>query len=210
MSESRRWPGALIAVEGIDGAGKTTQVVFLAEALRHAGLEVVASKEPTGGPHGAALRASATTGRLSPRDELQAFLADRREHVDTLIRPALERGAVVVVDRYYYSSAAYQGARGIPVEEVIALNEAFAPRPDLVVLLDVPANVGLGRVRRRDTVENLFEREEELQRSLEIFRSLQGEHILRLDGQRPVEALHAEILEAVLQTPGVAPLLSRA
>src|SRR6476660_6710847 len=100
--------GILVAFEGIDGAGKTTQAELLGRHLRQAGLTVVQTKEPTSVPHGQRLRASAATGRLGKDEELQAFLDDRRDHVRTLIAPALGRGEVVIVDRYYFSTAAYQ------------------------------------------------------------------------------------------------------
>ncbi len=134
-------PGILVAFEGIDGAGKTTQANRLAERLRAADIDFVQSKEPTSGKWGTLLRASATTGRLSPEDELAAFVNDRREHVETLIRPALKAGKVVIVDRYYFSTVAYQGARGLDAAEVMRANEAFAPEPDLLVLLEVAPEV---------------------------------------------------------------------
>lgn len=174
--------GVLIAVEGVDGAGKTTQVGLLAGRLRVAGLHVVTTKEPTKGPWGVKIRESATAGRMPPEEELEAFLHDRREHVRTLITPELDRGSIVIVDRYYYSTVAYQGARGMEPQSLIAQNEAFAPRPHLLVIIEVPPEEGVARVRRRDMEENLFEKLEDLRRADTIFKSLQGEHILRLDG----------------------------
>ncbi|MBL9085553.1 MAG: dTMP kinase, partial [Planctomycetia bacterium] len=89
----------MIVFEGIDGAGKTTQVGLLVDALRRAGEDVVSSKEPTRGPWGMKIRESAVKGRLPEAEELQAFIEDRREHVRDLVGPALERGAIVVLDR---------------------------------------------------------------------------------------------------------------
>ena len=100
-----------IVFEGIDGTGKSTQVRLLAKALRELGQEVVTSKEPTDGPVGTRLRQSAEKGRLSPQEELDLFHQDRRDHVQSLIAPALERGDTVIVDRYFFSTMAYQGAR---------------------------------------------------------------------------------------------------
>jgi dTMP kinase len=195
-------PGVLIAIEGIDGAGKTTQAGLIAERLRAAGLEVVRTKEPTDGPWGQRLRASAATGRLSSEEELRAFVEDRREHVANLLRPALAAGQVVIVDRYYFSTAAYQGARGMDPEELLRLNEAFAPEPDLLVLLEVTPAVGVGRIREREAQGgNLFEREEDLGKSAAIFARLAKPYLLRLDGTRPREELTAAILTALRQGP---------
>jgi dTMP kinase len=111
--------GILLAVDGIDGAGKTTQVKLLADALRAAGENVLASKEPTDGQWGRRLRQSAQNGRLSLEDELHAFIEDRKEHVATTILPALAAGSVVLLDRYFYSTIAYQGARGADVATLV-------------------------------------------------------------------------------------------
>lgn len=162
--------GLLVAIEGIDGAGKTTQVAALADALRAVGLTVTTSKEPTSGPWGQKIRESATSGRMSLDDELAAFLEDRREHVRDLIQPALQRGEVVIVDRYYYSTAAYQGARGADPAAIVDENRAFAPRPHVLAIIDVPADVGLQRVEGRDGEGNEFEQLDALAESRRLFR----------------------------------------
>jgi dTMP kinase len=103
-------PGFLLVIEGVDGAGKSTVVQKLLEHCRERAIPCVASKEPTDGAWGRRLRESAQSGRLSLEEELELFLKDRAEHVEQLIRPALEAGKVVILDRYYLSTAAYQGA----------------------------------------------------------------------------------------------------
>src|SRR5687767_11083693 len=110
--------GLFIVIEGIDGTGKSTQAKRLGEWFLAQGREVVLSREPTDGPWGKKLRDSAATGRLSPQDELQYFLNDRREHVEEKIQPALAGGKVVILDRYYFSTMAYQGARGFDPAEI--------------------------------------------------------------------------------------------
>ena len=123
--------GLLIVFDGIDGVGKTTQSALTAQLFGERGIRCAYSKEPTSGPWGTKLRESAKAGRLSPEDELDYFLKDRQEHVQNTIRPTLDAGGVVVLDRYYFSTAAYQGIRGFDFWEIIERNEAFAPRPDL-------------------------------------------------------------------------------
>ncbi len=143
--------GVLIAFEGGEGAGKTTQARLLAIWLREQGYDVVATQEPGATKVGMRLRAllldTAHTG-LSPRAEALMYAADRAEHVESVIIPALERGTVVVTDRYVDSSIAYQGrGRNQPVGEVAGLNRwaTGGLEPDLTILLDLPPAEGLGR-----------------------------------------------------------------
>ena len=190
----RRLPGgAFLVFEGIDGAGKSTQVRLAAEALERRGLEVVVTREPTDGPWGRLLRDSARGQRLSLEEELQAFLEDRREHVERLIRPALKEGKVVISDRYYLSTVAYQGARGYDPEELLRMNEAFAPPPDLAVVLDLTPEVGMDRIRQRGA-RTSFEDLESLGRCREIYRQIERAWILRIDGARPAEEIRDEAL----------------
>lgn len=196
--------GFLVALEGIDGAGKSTLVPVLAAACVAAGRECVTSREPTQGPWGRRLRESATRGRLPLDEELELFRQDRLEHVSSVIRPALEAGKVVILDRYYFSTAAYQGARGADPEAVIRQNEEFAPLPDLLLLLDLPPEAGLGRVRARGDQPDEFEREQELTEARRIFLSLRHPRLVRLDASAPpatVRALAVEALTAALARP---------
>lgn len=160
--------GLLVAIEGIDGAGKSTLAKGLTERLTAAGVTVSTSKEPTNGPWGMKLRESASSGRLSPEEEVKYLLADRRDHVEQFIEPALRRGEVVILDRYFPSMVAYQGAAGVPVDELSAAN-AFAPRPHLMLLLDVEPSLGLERIRARGDRPNHFENEENLALCRQIF-----------------------------------------
>ncbi len=183
-----------IVFEGIDGTGKSTQVQTLANTLRHLGKEVITSKEPTDGPHGKRLRESAETGRLSPQEELDLFHTDRREHVEELIKPALARGAVVILDRYYFSTMAYQGIRGFDPLEIRKTNEAFAPQPDYVFVLEVPIDIALERIGYRDGQANQFEQREYLEKCHEIFSALPDQFIHRIDATQTPEQVHADIL----------------
>lgn len=189
--------GFLLALEGIDGAGKSVQARAVAAALEARGLAVVLTHEPTQGPWGRLLRESAVRGRLAPAEELEAFLKDREQHVREVIRPALAAGRVVITDRYYFSTVAYQGARGFDPEALLRRNEAFAPQPDLLVVLDLDPAAGRSRIGARDGQTNQFEQQAELERVRRIFLSLQKPYLLRLDARRPAADLTGEILAAV-------------
>ena len=187
----------LVAFEGLVGAGKTTQVRLLEAHLEADGIPFISTKEPTQGSWGQKIRSSAQSGRMSPADELDAFVRDRREHVAGLIEPSLAAGKVVIVDRYYLSTVAYQGARGLDPAHLLALN-SFAPAPDVLVILDVEPALGLQRIRQRGDRADLFELEEELAKARAIFRTLDLPGLHLLDATRPVESLHADISAAVL------------
>jgi dTMP kinase len=168
--------GLLIAIEGIDGGGKTTAAGALAQYCGERGILATLSKEPTGMKWGQELRRSAATGRLSLDDEIDLFHRDRDMHVHGTIRPAMAAGHVVIIDRYYWSTAAYQGARGADPHALVTRNEEFAPRPDLVILLDLPATVGLERIRLRGDEPNAFENAAALEKSRAIFLDLAARH----------------------------------
>ena len=187
----------LIAFEGIDGSGKSTQAAMLGEVLRREGREVVLTREPTHGPHGTKIRQSFTTGRLTAQEELDLLVADRREHVGSLIKPALERGAVVIIDRYYYSTVAYQGARGLDPRGVLELNRSFAPKPDLVFLVDLDSRVALERISARAGGRDLVETPDEQLRVRAAFLELAKTepHFVVIDGSLSVAAMHAQIVE---------------
>lgn len=200
--------GLLIALEGIDGTGKSTQAALLRDWLAGLGLEVLATKEPTGGPWGKKIRDSAISGRMAPQDELDAFVADRKAHVRDEIVPALRRGAAVVIDRYYYSTVAYQGARGLPKAEVLAANRAFAPIPDVVFLFDLEPEAGLDRVTGRGQGKDLFETVDELSKARENFRWLArtNQHVVQLDAAQAPGEVQRALLSALVRGPLLARL----
>lgn len=167
--------GLFIVLEGIDGTGKSTQARRLGERFTAQGREVVLSREPTDGPWGAKVRESGGSGRMSPQEELECFIKDRRQHVEELIAPSLAAGKVVILDRYYFSTMAYQGARGFDHDEIRRMNEAFAPVPDLLLILDLDVDLALQRIGARGDTANEFEKRESLQRCRDIFLSLADE-----------------------------------
>lgn len=193
--------GTLIVVEGIDGAGKTTQVGLLADALRTAGEEIVLSREPTDGPWGQKIRQSAQNGRMAPQDELAAFIEDRREHVAKVIGPALAARKIVLLDRYYYSTIAYQGARGIEPEELAQRMPQFAPVPDVVLFLDIPPALAIDRISTsRGDVPNEFERIERLTAVRRVFTWLANSDplVARIAAERSIEEVHRQIVQVLL------------
>ncbi|MGI9169078.1 MAG: dTMP kinase, partial [Caulobacteraceae bacterium] len=155
--------GLLITLEGGEGAGKSTQFARLAPRISALGREVVTTREPGGSPGAEAIRALLVQGapdRWSPTAETLLIYAARRDHIERTIQPALERGAVVICDRFAYSTCAYQGAGGgAPADLIEALERHVlgALRPDLTVILDLDPGLGLERAARRGQGETRFE-----------------------------------------------------
>ncbi len=187
-----------IVLEGIDGTGKSTQARRLAEHFTAMGKTVTLSREPTDGPWGTLLRNSANTGRLSPEGELETFLKDRRQHVAEKISPALAAGHVVILDRYYFSTMAYQGSRGFDPLKIREDNETFAPIPDLLLILDLDVDTALSRIGSRGDTANEFEQRANLERCRQIFLSLKDEPFARLiDANRSADEVTESILASL-------------
>ena len=198
MTDTNR--GLLVVFEGIDGAGKSTQIRRLALLARALGLECIESREPTYGQYGKQLRESAAVQRLSRAREHELLLLDRREHLDTLVAPALARGAVVLLDRYYFSSIAYQAGSDLSAEQIRADNEAFAPRPDLLLILDLPVETGLARISARGDRPNAFEAVATLQHCREVYRNFSGEPFARMiDASADADAVTAQASAALVR-----------
>ncbi len=166
--------GFLVAIEGIDGAGKTTQAVLLEESLKKEGYPVLRLKEPGNSIYGDKIREIALKGRenISPQEEFELFLKDRMEDVKKNIRPALDAGKIVIMDRYYFSNIAYQGALGLDPFEIQRKNEEIAPRPDLTIILDITPGEAVRRIKNRNEPPNEFEREKYLAEVRAIFNLL--------------------------------------
>ena len=189
--------GILVALEGIDGAGKSTQAQRLASIFSTQGYPVASFREPTQSPWGRRLREAMATGRrvLAPSQELDLFLQDRHYDVTVNLLPALAACQLVFLDRYYFSTMAYQGALGIDPEYIRRLNETFAPVPDLVFILLIPPAEALRRIRQgRAQTADAFEREDYLLRVDEIFRTLRGSSIHHIAAEQ-----HSEMVTQVLQ-----------
>lgn len=192
--------GVLIVLDGIDGTGKTTQAKRLWETLRNDGWDAVYFREPSDSRWGLAIKKKAAVAdSLSPEEELSLFQKDREENVRKNIKPALAGKKAIVCDRYYFSTIAYQGARGIDPEMIRAQNESFAPKPDLVFILDIAPENGLSRIAKsRAKMDLHFEREDYLAGVRAIFRSFEGETIHHIDASRPEDVIYGDIEKVVL------------
>jgi dTMP kinase len=203
--------GLFIALEGGEGVGKSTQVRLLGEWLTAEGYEAVLTREPGDTEVGAALRRivlDPATGELSPRTEALLYAADKAEHVARVVRPALERGAVVVTDRYVDSTLAYQGAgRALTVDEVepVARWATTDLRPHLTVLLDLPVQQGLSRVVGPDRIEQeSVAFHERVRASFRAMAESDPEHYLVVEAGGTPDQVAADIRTRV------APLLAQA
>jgi dTMP kinase len=197
--------GQLIAFEGLDGCGKSTQLERLAETLRRAGRDVVTTREPTDGPHGRRIRAAARAGDAVPPDEeLRWFVDDRREHVERVIAPALAAGCTVLTDRYFLSTVAYQGARGGAPERILADSEAEFPLPALALLLTIDPAEGLARVHTRGrALEPRFEEPAFLAAVAAIFARLDRPYIARIDAGGDTATVERRVSECVAERLGL-------
>jgi dTMP kinase len=189
--------GLLFAFEGIDGSGKSSALAALATWLEEREVPVVVSFEPTEGEYGRQLRAGMVEGRRHDRDrELELFRLDRARHVEQLIAPALREGRVVLLDRYYYSSMAYQGSRGgLTPGQIYRMMGAFAPTPDCTFLFLVDVDTALHRITQaRGEAPNAFERREDLLRVQQVFEAMDQPEIHRVDASRPPEDVVEQVL----------------
>lgn len=192
--------GALLVFEGLDGSGKTTQCARLAARLRARGRDVVETAEPyDGGTYGPKIRAmSRSATPLAPEEELRWFVEQRREHVRERIGPALAAGKVVLSDRYFLSTAAYQGSRGLDAEAILAANEREFPIPALVLLLEIDTSAALARVASRGgAAEPVFERRDFLERVAASFRRLERPYIARIAADRAAETVAEDVAVVV-------------
>ncbi|HUK87804.1 MAG TPA: dTMP kinase [Terriglobales bacterium] len=208
--------GKFITIEGLDGCGKSTQLGRLAEVLRAQGHEVVVTREPGGTPAGEKIRGvilDSRTAGLSPRAELALMFAARAQHIDEVIRPALEAGRFVLCDRFTDSSEAYQGGgRKLGSEVVLALHRELCRglQPDLTILMDSEVEASVARARRRNLAregsseqdENRFEQESRafFQRVHDAYLAIarrEPARVFLVDARRPADVVHPEIVAEV-------------
>lgn len=200
-----------IVFEGIDGAGKTTQINLLAKSLRERGIDCFVTAEPTTLPSGKLLR-RALSGQIpaTPMEMAEMFARDRVNHnldENEGIEKKLSQGTTVITDRYYYSSLAYQGSElGFDVVSKLNLENPDIRTPDLCVFLDLTPDVSLARIGARENVPHeIYENYEYLDKTRKTFFSVfeklreRGEKIVLIDASGSVEEIAKNILDAVLQ-----------
>ncbi len=186
----------LIVFEGIDGSGKTSLSRMFHARLLADGIAAAWLREPSDSPLGDRIRRTARENdAISIQDELELFLADRRWDVTNNILPALRSGTSVVMDRYYYSNACYQGARGLDMEAILRANREFAPEPDLVFIIDVDVDRALERIgRARTEVARLFEKRDFLLKVRANYLALRGPNLAFIDGNPGLERVFSVLL----------------
>lgn len=196
--------GRFIAIEGIEGAGKSTQVALLAERLRRGGADPLVVREPGGTRLAEEVRRLLldAPGELLPGAELFLFLTARADLVERVVRPALARGRTVLADRYELSSRCYQVAgRGLPEREVAAAIQLATGglEPDLYVVLDLAVETGRARQAAAGKLPDRIERADGTfhRRVAEAFRAASGPRILHIAADRPAEAVHLEVWTAL-------------
>lgn len=186
--------GWLICVEGLDKSGKTTQSRLLVEALVNMGFEAVYTSEPSSGEIGRFIKRYVLhrRRRLPATVEALLFAADRVDHIEREVKPMLDEGKIVVLDRYLYSSLAYQGAAGLDLKWIMEINK-MAPKPDLAIYLDVPVEVIMMRIQKRQR-RSVMESLETQLKVREIYLKLVKEgYLLLIDGNRSIEEVSQDI-----------------
>jgi dTMP kinase len=189
--------GVFIVIEGLDGSGKTTQATLLAEKLSK-NYNVLLTAEPSRGKIGTFIRESCLyeKARLPTEAEALLFAADRIEHMQTELKPALDEGKVVVCDRYVYSSLAYQGSAGLSLDWIKTIN-ARALQPDFCIFIDVPPEKVIERLQRKKSVMETLETQQKVR---EVYlKYVEKGELVRIDGDREKEAVAEELQTKVVE-----------
>ncbi|UJG42240.1 MAG: dTMP kinase [Candidatus Heimdallarchaeum endolithica] len=193
--------GLFLVIEGIDGVGKTTQAKKLVEFLKSKKLKAEYTTEPTHWSiYGKKLRESFfAPERLSVEEEFRLFLEDRKEHIAKEVLPLIEQGIIVVCDRYYFSSAAYQGSRGLDWKYILQENMKVVFSPDITFLIDIPVEKAIERIANgRAGKINTFEKRENLIKVRKIYQEIAQEFselITVIDGNYSIDTVHELIIE---------------
>lgn len=187
--------GDFIAIEGIDGSGKSTLSKMLVNTIKQSGKECEYTFEPTNGEFGNRIRESFTTERLSLEEEYSLFTKDRKEHLEKYILPKLEAGVSIVCDRYYFSTAAYQGARGMDFTTILNEQQDFALKPNILIIIEISVETALRRISSSRGSTNTFETEEYLRKVSSLFSKIDTPYLKRVDGEGSLDEVFAKIIE---------------
>jgi len=189
--------GVFIVIDGIDGCGKTLHSRSLCMDLRRMNYDVRYTAEPSQGFIGRFIRQKILLEqKIPPETEVLLFAADRFSHLQREVLPLLKARKIVVSDRYFYASLAYQGAQGVSLDWIRKVNY-FAPKPDAAIYLDVPAEVGLSRIRRQRTVLEKLELEKRVR---QIYLQLVEEgELSAVDATKPIFKVKKEVLSLALE-----------
>lgn len=185
--------GKLIVIEGIDGSGKSTCAKNLAEKLNSINIKTIYTFEPTHSHYGAKLRDGMLSEDLDAEEELLLFVKDRKEHIEYMIKPALEEGYFIILDRYFYSSIAYQGAKGIDINRIINMHKDFIIKPDIVFIFHLPIDIALNRIISKRGIADRFENETYLKKVDKIFRSFNEPFIYHIDTDKDIKIINDEL-----------------
>ncbi|WP_288624619.1 dTMP kinase [uncultured Brachyspira sp.] len=185
--------GKLIVIEGIDGSGKSTCAKNLAEKLNSINIKTIYTFEPTHSHYGAKLRDGMLSEDLDTEEELLLFVKDRKEHIEYMIKPALEEGYFIILDRYFYSSIAYQGAKGIDINRIINMHKDFIIKPDIVFIFHLPIDIALNRIISKRGIADRFENETYLKKVDKIFHSFNEAFIYHIDTDKDIKIINDEL-----------------
>jgi dTMP kinase len=202
MDDTMRRPkvkrGVFICVEGIDASGKTTHAHRLVRSLRRRGVDAIYTTEPSPGDIGEFIRKYVLQRRRRVRTVIEAFLfaADRVDHLERKIKPALQQGKTVVSDRYVFSSLAYQGAAGLDLRWIEEINKLAVP-PDLGIFIDVPPEVVVRRMRRKKSVMERLETQRKVRAV--YLKFVENGRLVPVDGNRAKDEVAGDVLTLVLE-----------
>ena len=197
--------GKLIVIEGIDGSGKSTCAKNLAEKLNSINIKTIYTFEPTHSHYGAKLRDGMLSEDLDAEEELLLFVKDRKEHIEYMIKPALEEGYFIILDRYFYSSIAYQGAKGIDINRIINMHKDFIIKPDIVFIFHLPIDIALNRIISKRGIADRFENETYLKKVDKIFYSFNEPFIYHIDTDKDIKIINDELFNILEKSKMLVP-----
>jgi dTMP kinase len=192
-----------ILFEGIDGSGKTTLSKLLFQYFSSNGIPAVLDHEPTDSQWGNRLRIRLQQNIAEADELLELFIKDREDDVNRIIQPSLNSGKAVILDRYYYSNAAYQGAMGISPVSIIQENtKRNFPKPDRTYFIDISPELAIERINSRNNQTEIFEKAEFLKKVREIYLNFADESFIIIDGSKTTKIIMDFILDDITQNFG--------